>query len=81
MKKAKTFNYCEHCNTPITKGISKENYKKGLIHINAGTLMLPPSVVKKNRKPGIADSHATFLDGYYCNWECLKNYLKSKLHV
>lgn len=69
-----TFHYCEYCKK-ASEDISpptKEQYENAQIHIVEGHILLPQSVVAKNRKPCVSDSHCKFIDGYYCNIECLQ---------
>ncbi len=84
MKNQKTFNYCEYCDAPIDDHSppSKKRYKQGGILLGEySTMLLPPSVVEKNHKEGVSDSHVASLRGHYCNWKCLRNLIKQKLEL
>jgi len=73
--------HCEQCGGLVTleSPPCKERYNNAEIHISSGTLLFPPSVIKRNHKDGYADSHATSLEGYYCHAECLIKRINSLL--
>lgn len=50
----------------------REQYEMGRIELRDSTMLLPSGVVNARRRDGRADSHATSLDGQYCNIDCLK---------
>jgi hypothetical protein len=83
MKPEKKFTYCEYCNTAIeiTSPPTKKQYKKGIIEIKNGTILLSPKIVKQNHKKGITDSHSKNINGYFCNYRCLIKYIKKILCI
>lgn len=74
MKPTKTFNYCEFCNASHEQVSppSKEQYESAIITIGEGSsVLLPINIVERNWRKGVADSHATNIQGIYCDYECL----------
>jgi hypothetical protein len=74
---------CEFCNKTIRLDSppSDDRYEDGEIFITHGTVLLSKSIVEKNHKHGISDSHAEYIAGYYCNYKCLVGQIKKILHI
>jgi hypothetical protein len=83
MKEPYQVTHCEFCNGHIVLGSppSKGRYDSGEINISNSSILLPDAVVKKNHKKGIADGHASNINGIYCNYECLMKQIKKILHI
>jgi hypothetical protein len=79
MKPIKQITNCEFCDAPIDIGLTQQSYEDGQIHILDALILLPKRVVKQNHKDGVTDIHATNLNGYYCNCECLMNRINNIL--
>ena len=83
MKPSYRITYCEYCDKVVYPDSppSKESYENGEIHIQSGSVLLPKSVVKRRHKEGFTSSHAADIDGIYCDYKCLVNYLKQILLI
>ena len=82
MKPIKEITACEYCDKQIdlTSPPLEEYYEQGQISIK-GTILLSKAIVKKNHKKGITDSHATSLNGRYCDYKCLYNQIMNILKI
>lgn len=71
MKPKKIYLFCEQCNDPIEyiSPPNKINYEKGMIFLSESSTMLLPEAIAKRSKH---KNHAVSIEGYYCNFKCLK---------
>lgn len=69
MKNSKTYKFCEYCDTQIedVSPPSKKSYKDGIIQIGSGSILL--------NNP-LSNNHASFIEGIYCNIDCLTKHLQ-----
>lgn len=75
MKEQRTFEFCEECNKAweVASPPTKQAYNSGLIRIVDGSMLLKKP---KKKKRGETASHAEWIEGIYCNIECLIKHLK-----